>query len=62
MKALTASAGRTVAVGLLGLFRKTSPAPLAASAMALRSSLIAGSTGTARMGVPISSEYLVASS
>ena len=57
MKALTASAPCRVAVGLLGLFRNTTPAPLLACAMASRSSFSAASRGMALTGVPISSAY-----
>ena len=44
-----------VAVGLLGLFKKTRPAPFAASVIASRSSLSARSSGIARTGVPMRS-------
>ena len=55
MKAAIASADHTVAVGLLGLFTNTRPAPLEASAMASRSIFICGLSGMARTGRPSNS-------
>ena len=53
MKPTTASFPWTVAVGLFGLQKKTTPAPSAVSAIAPRSSLSSWSTGIARTSVPI---------
>ena len=53
MNAETLSSECVVAVGLFGLQRKTSPAPLAASAIPSRSSFRLASTGISRTLAPI---------